>query len=191
MPLSEILSVEDAAAMDSTISEDKIGREGIDEENHNADDQSSPEPLSSGLTEVEKLERYLSVREEMYKKAKEFDSKIIDFETAIRRPYFHVRPLDEAQLENWHNYLDFIETVEDFNKVCLVSSCFMLIKLFHGQLSGIFHAFHLENQYFTSYSCVLHHITCYYGSKCGVVVYQWFSFSMCEQSFFAFTYDEF
>lgn len=53
----------------------------------------------------------------MYKKAKEFDSKIIGFETAIRRPYFHVRPLNVAELENWHNYLDFIEGGDDFNKV--------------------------------------------------------------------------
>ncbi|KAJ4954533.1 hypothetical protein NE237_011316 [Protea cynaroides] len=53
----------------------------------------------------------------MYKKAKEFDSKIIGFETAIRRPYFHVRPLVDSELENWHNYLDFTEREGDFSKV--------------------------------------------------------------------------
>ncbi|KAG0449381.1 hypothetical protein HPP92_027334 [Vanilla planifolia] len=36
---------------------------------------------------------------------------------AIRRPYFHIRPLDDPELENWHNYLDFIEKGDDFNKV--------------------------------------------------------------------------
>lgn len=60
----------------------------------------------------------MTIREEMYKNAKEFDSKIISFETAIKRPYFHVRPLDDPELENWHNYLDFIEGGDGFNKVC-------------------------------------------------------------------------
>lgn len=25
----------------------------------------------------------------------------------IKRPYFHAKPLDKHQLQNWHNYLDF------------------------------------------------------------------------------------
>jgi pre-mRNA-processing factor 39 len=53
----------------------------------------------------------------MYKKAKEYESKIIGFEIAIRRPYFHVEPLDNPELENWHNYLDFIEKEEEISKV--------------------------------------------------------------------------
>ncbi|ONL94523.1 Tetratricopeptide repeat (TPR)-like superfamily protein, partial [Zea mays] len=57
------------------------------------------------------------MREEMYRKAKEYESKIIGFELAIRRPYFHVKPLDNPELENWHNYLDYIEKEEDINKV--------------------------------------------------------------------------
>lgn len=46
-------------------------------------------PVSEGVTEAEEVESYIAIREELYKKAKEFDSKIIDFETAIRRPYLH------------------------------------------------------------------------------------------------------
>ena len=63
------------------------------------------------------LDEYLAVRESFYKAAKEWDSKIRDFEIAIRRPYFHVKPLDEAQLGNWHRYLDFIEKEGGFDKV--------------------------------------------------------------------------
>nr|XP_024363656.1 pre-mRNA-processing factor 39-like isoform X2 [Physcomitrium patens] len=55
------------------------------------------------------LEKYIAVREEFYRASKEWDAKTRDFEAAIRRPYFHVRPLDEAQLGNWHKYLDFVE----------------------------------------------------------------------------------
>ncbi|KAJ3013064.1 hypothetical protein HKX48_005933 [Thoreauomyces humboldtii] len=32
------------------------------------------------------------------------------FEAEIKRPYFHVKPLDEGQLVNWRKYLDFEET---------------------------------------------------------------------------------
>lgn len=46
-------------------------------------------PVSEGVIEAEEVESYIAIREELYKKAKEFDSKIIDFGTAIRRPYLH------------------------------------------------------------------------------------------------------
>ncbi|CAI9279306.1 unnamed protein product [Lactuca saligna] len=72
---------------------------------------------NDGLTEAKELETYISLREELYKKTKDFDSKIIDFETAIRRPYYNFRPLDVTELENYHNYLDFIEGCDDLNKL--------------------------------------------------------------------------
>ncbi|KAG5567378.1 hypothetical protein RHGRI_002807 [Rhododendron griersonianum] len=111
-PLSELMTAEEAAA--AVIPE--AGAHEIEGEvNPNAVE--SAKPVSAGLTEAEELEKYIAIREEMFKKAKEFDSKIIGFETAIRRPYFHVRPLNVAELENWHNYLDFFEQGDDFNKV--------------------------------------------------------------------------
>ncbi|KAM2475396.1 hypothetical protein TB2_007893 [Malus domestica] len=79
--------------------------------------EQSHKPVSVGLTEVEELKKYITIREEVYKKAKEFGSKIISFETAIRRPYFHVRPLNSVELENWTSYLDFIEREGDLSKV--------------------------------------------------------------------------
>ena len=77
----------------------------------------SPKPASAGITEAEELEKYITIREEMYNKAKEFQSKIIGFERAIKRPYFHVRPLNPVELANWNNYLDFVEAEDDFQKV--------------------------------------------------------------------------
>ncbi|GLJ49464.1 hypothetical protein SUGI_1047940 [Cryptomeria japonica] len=53
----------------------------------------------------------------MYKIAKEMGAKIRDFENAIRQPYFHIKPLDDAQLNNWHHYLDFIEKTNDFDQM--------------------------------------------------------------------------
>ncbi|RXH71806.1 hypothetical protein DVH24_025307 [Malus domestica] len=65
--------------------------------------EQSHKPISVGLTEAEELEKYITIREEVYKKAKEFDSNIISFETVIKRPYFHI-------------YLDFIEREGDLSK---------------------------------------------------------------------------
>ncbi|GMH25917.1 hypothetical protein Nepgr_027760 [Nepenthes gracilis] len=124
-PLVELKSPEEAiATAGANSAADGQGNKG--EVHPDAGEQSS-ETVSAGSTEAEELEKYIAIREEIYKKTKEFDSKIIGFETTIRRPYFHVRPLNDAELENWHNYLDFIEREGDFHKVvklyerCLVA----------------------------------------------------------------------
>lgn len=114
-PLSELRTAEEAAAAASIVSEvvDQVNEGEVPPD---ASGQ-SPKLVSAGLTEAEELEKYIAIREEMYKKAKEFDSKIVGFETAIGRPYFHVKPLNVTELENWHNYLNFIEREGDFSKV--------------------------------------------------------------------------
>ncbi|KAI3973084.1 hypothetical protein MKX01_019742 [Papaver californicum] len=109
-PLSEIRTAEEVSAAETS-------GQGVESEVHPDDPENSLKPVCACLTEAEELEKYVSVREETYKKAKEFDSKIVGFETAIRRPYFHVYPLKSSELQNWHNYLDFIVGQDDFNKV--------------------------------------------------------------------------
>ncbi|CAN7036494.1 hypothetical protein IGI04_032778 [Brassica rapa subsp. trilocularis] len=131
-PLSELRSAEESAtvAVASDASETALSESDgkADEGKSQADGTSEPSKLESvGSTDPEELKKYIGIREALYIKAKEFESKIIGFEMAIRRPYFHVRPLNVAELENWHNYLDFIESDGDFNKVvklyerCLVA----------------------------------------------------------------------
>lgn len=112
-PLSELKSSEEAVVDVHSEAGDQVNGE----EGHPDAAEPSSKTVSAGLTEAEELEKYIAIREEIYKKAKEFDSKIIGFETAIRRPYFHVRPLNVAELDNWHSYLDFIEQEGDLNKV--------------------------------------------------------------------------
>ncbi|KAI3428912.1 uncharacterized protein J3R85_008928 [Psidium guajava] len=114
-PLSELRTAEEAASAASIVSE-VVDQVNEGEVRPDASGQ-SPKLVSAGLTEAEELEKYIAIREEMYKKAKEFDSKIVGFETAIGRPYFHVKPLNVGELENWHNYLNFIEREGDFSKV--------------------------------------------------------------------------
>lgn len=111
-PLSEIRTAEEVSIVAASMDSDNPCLEG---ELRPDGAEQSPKPANA---EAEELEKYIAAREEFYKKAKELESKIIGFETAIRRPYFHVRPLDDPELENWHNYLDFIEKENDINKVC-------------------------------------------------------------------------
>jgi pre-mRNA-processing factor 39 len=102
--LSEILTAEETSMYGLTV---ENRAQALDGEAHQNDVDKTAEPEISCTTEADDKTKYVSVREEMYKKAKEYESKIIVFEQAIRRPYFHVRPLDKPELENWHSYLDY------------------------------------------------------------------------------------
>ncbi|XP_061362573.1 pre-mRNA-processing factor 39-2 isoform X2 [Gastrolobium bilobum] len=70
---------------------------------------------SVGLTSSIALKKYKIIGEQLYHNACELYSKISSFEANIQRYYFHVRPLDANQLQNWHDYLDFIELQKDFD----------------------------------------------------------------------------
>lgn len=65
------------------------------------------------------LKKYLCAGQYLYQKASRIHAVIICFENRIRRPYFHVKPLDDNQLDNWHEYLDFVLAQEDFDWVCI------------------------------------------------------------------------
>lgn len=49
------------------------------------------------------------------------------FEENIKRPYFHVKPLESNQIKNWHDYLDFEVAEKQSNRIiflferCLVA----------------------------------------------------------------------
>ncbi|KAJ0985911.1 hypothetical protein J5N97_004267 [Dioscorea zingiberensis] len=61
------------------------------------------------------MKKYLSAGELFYRKSTQIDNDIKCFEACIKRPYFHVKPLDDSQLDNWHKYLDFVELQGDFD----------------------------------------------------------------------------
>eukprot|EP01018_Ginkgo_biloba_P009357 Gb_37984 [translate_table: standard] len=107
-PLTELLTAKKNCRIVAAIAAAamELGGEGGDA---TSDGEEAPELEGAHLSEAEELEKYLAVREAMYKRSKKLKAKIQDFETAIRRPYFHVKALDEIQLGNWHRYLDFIE----------------------------------------------------------------------------------
>ncbi|XP_044282806.1 pre-mRNA-processing factor 39-like isoform X2 [Varanus komodoensis] len=52
-------------------------------------------------------ELVLSIRQQIFAQNEAEVSKRWNFEEGIKRPYFHVKPLERAQLRNWRDYLDF------------------------------------------------------------------------------------
>ncbi|KAM7028226.1 pre-mRNA-processing factor 39-like [Acridotheres tristis] len=52
-------------------------------------------------------ELVISMRQQIYTQNEAEVSKRWNFEDGIKRPYFHVKPLERAQLRNWREYLDF------------------------------------------------------------------------------------
>ncbi|XP_069036302.1 pre-mRNA-processing factor 39 isoform X2 [Lepisosteus oculatus] len=52
-------------------------------------------------------ELLLASRQEVYQQTELEVGKRWAFEEGIKRPYFHVKPLDRAQLRNWQSYLDW------------------------------------------------------------------------------------
>ncbi|XP_059162306.1 pre-mRNA-processing factor 39-like isoform X2 [Physella acuta] len=64
-------------------------------------------PSMGDEKEVKKLRaKYIETREAIFKLNEVEVSKRWTFEENIRRPYFHVKPLERGQLKNWREYLD-------------------------------------------------------------------------------------
>ncbi|KAH9514534.1 PRP39 pre-mRNA processing factor 39 [Bulinus truncatus] len=57
--------------------------------------------------EIKKIRtKYIETREVIYNQNEAEVSRRWTFEENIRRPYFHVKPLERGQLKNWREYLD-------------------------------------------------------------------------------------
>ncbi|KAJ8290503.1 hypothetical protein GJAV_G00013720 [Gymnothorax javanicus] len=80
------------------------------------------------VTEIENMRhRVIESRQEVYNLNEHEVSKRWAFEEGIKRPYFHVKPLEKSQLSNWKEYLDFeiengiLERVVVLFERCLVA----------------------------------------------------------------------
>ncbi|KAJ3108350.1 hypothetical protein HDU97_001475 [Phlyctochytrium planicorne] len=70
--------------------------------------------------QAEVREKIQALKTEIYTQNQEAVHKRWVFESEIKRPYFHVKPIDDAQLANWRKYLDFEEAEGD------VARCYIL-----------------------------------------------------------------
>ena len=85
------------------------------------------------VTDDELKLSWFSLREETFKQAKLELTKRKPFEDGIKRPYFHVKPLDTMQLTNWNEYLDFSEKQEDVaSTVTIYERCLVACASYPG-----------------------------------------------------------
>ncbi|XP_067134956.1 pre-mRNA-processing factor 39 isoform X1 [Centruroides vittatus] len=76
-------------------------------------------------------EKILERRRAIFVINEEEVSKRWAFEEGIKRPYFHVKPLERAQLKNWRDYLDFEMQESPYeNVVVLFERCMIACALY-------------------------------------------------------------
>ncbi|CAG5123083.1 unnamed protein product, partial [Candidula unifasciata] len=76
--------------------------------------------LDETLSESTDLDAPPGIREVLFKANEAEISKRWTFEESIRRPYFHVKPLERGQLKNWRDYLDFEISQGNHNRVVVL-----------------------------------------------------------------------
>ncbi|XP_047430528.1 pre-mRNA-processing factor 39 [Mugil cephalus] len=84
------------------------------------------------VTEIENMRhKVIEVRQEVFNHNEHEVSKRWAFEEGIKRPYFHVKALEKAQLTNWNEYLDFeIENGTPERVVVLFERCLIACALY-------------------------------------------------------------
>ncbi|BFZ62748.1 hypothetical protein YB2330_003858 [Saitoella coloradoensis] len=75
--------------------------------------------MQRGEAEIEReiRLRIADLHKEICHKTQTETAKRWTYEAEVKRPYFHVKPLDEPQLVNWRKYLHFEETEGDFQRI--------------------------------------------------------------------------
>ncbi|XP_047658217.1 pre-mRNA-processing factor 39 isoform X2 [Tachysurus fulvidraco] len=117
-PLQDVLSPEEYEKVKAEYRENQIqakkevsevtaGEEEVEEDRPPGED----DPANDGKDSEEEMQKMrelvLASREEMHQQNEAEVRKRWNYEDAIKRPYFHVKPLDRPQLKAWHTYLDW------------------------------------------------------------------------------------
>ncbi|KAL2082145.1 hypothetical protein ACEWY4_021963 [Coilia grayii] len=84
------------------------------------------------VTEIENMRhKVIETRQEIFNHNEHEVSKRWAFEEGIKRPYFHVKPLEKTQLTNWREYLDFeLENGTPERVVVLFERCLIACALY-------------------------------------------------------------
>lgn len=61
--------------------------------------------MKESYSEIRK--RVLKDRELIFRQTAQEIVKRWRFEESIKRPYFHIKPLEKSQIKNWKDYLDY------------------------------------------------------------------------------------
>lgn len=90
-------------------------------------------------------EKLLTIRRKTHKNTVAAVTSRWSFEEGIKRPYFHVKPLERCQLKNWKDYLDFeIEQGDRKRVLVLFERCLIACALYDEFWLKLIH--YLETQ---------------------------------------------
>ncbi|XP_066466302.1 pre-mRNA-processing factor 39-like isoform X2 [Tiliqua scincoides] len=103
----------------------------------------------------------ISVRQQIFTQNEAEVSKRWNFEEGIKRPYFHVKPLERAQLRNWRDYLDFeIASGSHERTIVLFERCVIACALYEE--FWIKYTRYLENHSISGARSVFQRACCYH-----------------------------
>lgn len=93
-----------------------------------------PQEALFTVSEEEIRSAFFRLRDEYYTSARRELMLRKPYEDGIRRPYFHVKPLDAMQLYNWAKYLDAIEARGDHTAtIMLFERCLVACASYPGR----------------------------------------------------------
>ncbi|XP_042295539.1 pre-mRNA-processing factor 39-like isoform X2 [Sceloporus undulatus] len=103
----------------------------------------------------------ISIRQQIHSQNEAEVSKRWNFEEGIKRPYFHVKPLERAQLRNWREYLDFeIASGSHERTIVLFERCVIACALYEE--FWIKYTRYLENHNVAGARSVFQRACCYH-----------------------------
>lgn len=77
--------------------------------------------------------RILMERNTLFRETGNEIEKRLQFEEAIKRPYFHVKPLEKSQIKNWKEYLDFEMKLGNHKRIVfLFERCIVVCALYES-----------------------------------------------------------
>ncbi|XP_026573428.1 pre-mRNA-processing factor 39-like isoform X2 [Pseudonaja textilis] len=174
-PPVDILSMEELLWMQSKLASEAAPKamEGEGEEEappgeelppkaENKHEATEPQSQALGALDPEKvIEQSISIRQQIFNQNEAEVSKRWNFEEGIKRPYFHVKPLERAQLRNWRDYLDFeIASGSHERTIVLFERCVIACALYEE--FWIKYIRYLENHSITGARSVFQRACCYH-----------------------------
>nr|XP_018912524.1 PREDICTED: pre-mRNA-processing factor 39-like [Bemisia tabaci] len=111
-------------------------------------------------------DKIIAMRRKVHKATAEAVTQRLKYEDGIKRPYFHVKPLERCQLENWRSYLEFEIAQGDMERIiilferCLIACAlyeeFWLKFILFLEKQGDEYRSNLENTF--KRACTIHHV---------------------------------
>uniref|UniRef100_A0A1L8DHA6 Pre-mRNA-processing factor 39 n=1 Tax=Nyssomyia neivai TaxID=330878 RepID=A0A1L8DHA6_9DIPT len=119
----EKMEVDEKTPEDATDEPKKVDVAKVDDE---ADDHVANDEEAQAIKE-----KILSSRRKLHKQTVAAVTARWVYEEAIKRPYFHVKPLERCQLKNWKDYLDYeIEQGDRKRVIVLFERCLIACALY-------------------------------------------------------------